>query len=141
MRTLCSYRSVKNVLTTGDFMLTESFIRSKFGIRTKRIAFPEPAVRNELQAVEADPDRCALAMTTQDGLAPKAFAVTGARALRSACRTGVTIHILAGAIGVAMMLVLTWHGALHMLTPANMFLYGLIWTIPGLLITGWTRSV
>ena len=141
MRTLCSYRSVKNVLTTGDFMLTESFIRSRFGIRTKRIAFPDPEVRAELQTVEADPEAPALAMTTQDGLAPKAFAVTGARALRTACRTGVTVHILAGTIGVAMMLVLTWYGALHMLTPANMFLYGLIWSVPGLLITGWTRSV
>ena len=141
MRTLCAYRSLKNVLTTGDFMLTESFIRSKFGIRTKRIAFPDPEVRNELQAIEADPEAPALALTTQDGLAPKAFAVTGARALRTACRTGVAIHILAGAIGVAMMLVLTYYGSLHLLTPANMFLYGLIWTIPGLLITGWTRSV
>ena len=141
MRTLCSYRSLKNVLTTGDFMLTESFIRSKFGIRTKRIAFPDPEVRDELQAVEADPEATALALTTQDGLAPKAFAVTGARALRNACRTGVAIHILAGTIGVAMMLVLTYYGSLHLLTPANMFLYGLIWSVPGLLITGWTRSV
>ncbi len=141
MRTLCSYRSLKNVLTTGDFMLTESFIRSKFGIRTKRIAFPEPEVRAELQAVEADPEAPALALTTQDGLAPKAFAVTGARALRTACRTGVAVHILAGVIGIAMMLVLTFFGSLHLLTPANMFLYGLIWTVPGLLITGWTRSV
>lgn len=141
MRTLCSYRSLKNVLTTGDFMLTESFIRSKFGIRTKRIAFPDPEVRDELQAVEADPEAPALALTTQDGLAPKAFAVTGARALRTACRTGVAIHILAGTIGIAMMLVLTYYGSLHLLTPANMFLYGLLWTVPGLLITDWTRSV
>ena len=141
MRTLCSYRSLKNVLTTGDFMLTEGFIRSKFGVRTKRIAFPDAELRGTLQAVEPDPEACALALTTQDGLAPKAFAVTGAKALRTACRTGVTVHILAGVLGIAMMLVLTWFGALHLLTPANMFLYGLIWTVPGLLITGWTRSV
>jgi len=141
MRTLCSYRSLKNVLTTGDFMLTEGFIRSKFGIRTKRIAFPEPAVRDELQAIAADPEAPALALTTQDGLASKAFALTGARALRTACCTGVAVHILAGTIGVVMMLVLTFYGSLHLLTPANMFLYGLIWSVPGLLITGWTRSV
>ena len=141
MRTLCSYRSLKNVLTTSDFMLTEGFIRGKFGIKTKRIIFPERDVRLELQAVEADGEACALAMTTQLGLAPKAFAVTGAKALKTACRVGVTVHILAGLVGIAMMLVLTWHGALHLLTPANMFLYALLWTVPGLLITGWTRSV
>ena len=141
MRTLCAYRRLKNVLVTNDFMLTESFIRSKFGIRTKRIAFPEPEVREELGSLEADPEACALALTTQSGLAPKAFAVTGARALRTACRAGVTVHIFAGALGAAMMLVLTWFGALHMLSPANMFLYGLIWAVPGLLITSWTKSV
>ena len=141
MRTLCSYRSLKNVLTTSDFMLTEGFIRGKFGIRTKRIIFPEQDVRLELQSVEADGEACALAMTTQSGLAPKAFAVTGSKALKTACRVGVTVHILAGLVGIAMMLVLTWYGALHLLTPANMFLYALLWTVPGLLITGWTRSV
>ena len=141
LRTLCSYFTVKNVLITGDFVLTESFIRSKFGIRTKRIAFPDRAVRAELQAVAPEEDAQVLALTTQDGLAPKAFAVTGAKALRTACRTGVAIHILAGLCGIVMMLVLTWYGALHLLTPANMFLYGLIWSVPGLLITGWTRSV
>ena len=82
-----------------------------------------------------------MALTTQQGLAPKAYAITGARVLRTACRVGVTVHILAGLVGIAMMLVLTYFGALYLLTPANMFLYSLIWAIPGLLITGWTRSV
>lgn len=141
LRTLCAYRSVRNVLITGDFMLTEGFIRSKFGIRTKRIAFPDPETRGKLQAIEPDSDACALALTTQQGLAPKAYAITGARVLRTACRVGVTVHILAGLVGIAMMLVLTYFGALYLLTPANMFLYSLIWAIPGLLITGWTRSV
>ena len=70
-----------------------------------------------------------------------AYAVTGARVLRTSCVWGVTIHILAGLLGMAMMLVLTWYGSLHLLTPANMFLYELVWLVPGLLITEWTRSV
>ena len=141
MRTLCSYRNVKNVLVTSDFMLTESFIRSRFGVRTKRIAFPERPVREELLGRSIDEGKPALAITTQDGLAPKAYALTGARVLRSACRLGVTVHILAGTLGVAMMLVLTYYGALHLLTPANMFAYELLWMIPGLLLTEWARSV
>ena len=32
-------------------------------------------------------------------------------------------------------------GAMHLLTPANMFLYQLVWMIPGFLLTEWTRSV
>ena len=32
-------------------------------------------------------------------------------------------------------------GATHLLTPVNMLLFQLIWIVPGLLITEWTRSV
>ena len=48
-----------------------------------------------------------------------------------------------GAITVLspVLLVLTILGALELLTPANMFLYQLVWMIPALLFTEWTRSV
>jgi len=32
-------------------------------------------------------------------------------------------------------------GAQELLTPANMLLYQLIWTVPGILITEWTRAI
>ena len=141
LRTLASYSGLKSVVITEDFMLTESFIRGKFGVRTRRVLFPDPEARQELRAVEPDEEAPALALMTRDGLAPMAYAVTGARVLRTSCVWGVTIHILAGLLGMAMMLVLTWYGSLHLLTPANMFLYELVWLVPGLLITEWTRSV
>lgn len=122
-------------------MLTESFIRGKFGVRTKRIAFPDQDIRQELRQTEPSGENPALALTTRSGLASLAYAVTGARALRTASRLGVAIHLLAGILGIAMMLVLTWYGSLHLLTPANMFLYEIVWMIPGLLVTEWTRSV
>ena len=45
------------------------------------------------------------------------------------------------ALLLAMMLVLAYLGATELLTPANLFLYELVWLIPGLLITEWTRVV
>ena len=141
LRTLCSYRGLKSVMVTEDFMLTESFIRGKFSVKTRRMVFPEPDVRQILREVEPEEDAQALALMTREGLAPMAFAVTGARALRTACLWGAFIHILAGVLGITMMLILTWYGSLHLLTPANMFLYELVWMLPGLLITEWTRSV
>ena len=39
------------------------------------------------------------------------------------------------------MVLLTLLGALEVLTPANMFLYQLVWMIPAFLFTEWTRSV
>lgn len=141
LRTLCSYSGVKNVMITEDFMLTESFIRGKFGVRTRRVAFPDQETRQTLREVLPDEEAPALALMTGDGLAPMAYAVTGARVLRTACIWGTAIHLAAGLLGMAMMLVLTWYGSLHLLTPANMFLYELVWLIPGLLITEWARSV
>jgi len=82
-----------------------------------------------------------LAMTTRDGLASTAYAVTGARALRSASRLGVVIHMLGGILGIVIMAILGLMGVQHLLTPTNILLYELIWMLPGLLITEWTRSV
>ena len=141
LTTLCAYRGLTPVLTSGDFMLTDHFIRSRFGVNVRRIAFPESAVREALRTKEAAQDAPALALTTQDGLAGMAYAVTGSRALRSASIVGVTIHMIAGILGLLIMLALAIVGADHLLTPMNVLLYELIWMIPGLLVTQWTRAV
>ena len=141
MTTLCAYRKLKPVLTTSDFMLTESFIRGRFGVNTKRIAFPERSVRCELAQIQPEEGTPALALNTQEGLAGPAFAVTGARALRKACRLGVAVHMLGGILGLVMMLLLAILGAEYLLTPGNVLLYELLWMIPGLLFTEWARSV
>jgi len=141
LTTLCAYRRLMPVLTTSDFMLTESFIRSRFGVNTRRIAFPERPVRLELSEKQPEEGAPALALTTHEGLSGPAFVVTGARALRSASRLGVAVHMLGGILGLIMMLLLAILGAEHLLTPGNVLLYELIWLIPGFLITEWTRSV
>jgi hypothetical protein len=70
-----------------------------------------------------------------------AYAATGARALRTACIAGAVVHMLGGILGLAMMLVLAILGAQELLTPMNLLVYELVWLIPGMLITEWTRSV
>ena len=141
LNTLCSYRGLTPVMTGGDFMLTESFLHSKFGVNTRRMEFPEQEVRQELLQKQPEENARVLAMTTREGLSGFAFAVTGARALRSASIAGVAVHMLGGILGLVIMLVLALVGAEDLLTPANVLLYDLIWMIPGLLITEWTRSV
>ena len=138
---LCADRRIKSVLTNGDFMLTESFLRAKFGVNTRRMAFPDRAARQALAEKQPEETAEALALTTQEGLSSAAYAVTGARALRTATHTGVAIHMLAGILGLLIMLVLGLLDAKHLLTPANVILYELVWMIPGFLITEWTRSV
>ena len=141
LATLCYYRGLTPVMTGGDFMLSESFIRSKFGVNTRRMEFPDGDIRQALLQKQPQEGARALAMTTHEGLAGAAFAVTGARAVHSASIAGVAVHMLGGILGLAIMLILALVGAEYLLTPANVLLYDLIWMIPGLLITEWTRSV
>lgn len=141
LTTLCAYRNLTPVLTAGDFMLTEEFIAEKFGVNTKRMAFPERKVRNELAARRTDEEAEVAALTTQDSLLGAAYAVTGARTLHTSSVTGVAIQMVGGILGLLIMLALAVVHAEYLVTPENLLLYELVWMIPGLLITEWTRFV
>ena len=139
--TLCGYRKLRPVLLSDDFTITESFLRSKFGIRTKRFYFPDREERKRLAQIRPDVEIPALALTTQEGLASVTYAVSGARSLRTACKLGLIIHMIGGALGMLIMLALAYIGSVELLTPVNVLLYQLVWMLPGLLITEWTRTV
>lgn len=141
LRTLCGYRGLTPVVLCQDFMLTESFVKSKFGINSRRMAFPGRDVRRELSLKEPEQTDTVIALTTKEGLASKAFAVTGARVLKSAMKAGLVIHMIGGILGLLMMAVLAWVGVENILTPSNILLYELIWMIPGMLVTEWTRTI
>ena len=138
---LCGNRKITPVLTGIDFMLTDSLLRAKFNVNTRRIAFPDQSVRGELGIYTQDPELPALALATRDDLASYAYAVSGASALRQSCRLGVAVHLIGGILGMLIMAALAILGNTELLTPTNILLYQLIWMIPGLLITEWTRTV
>lgn len=138
---LCSHRKLTPVLTGGDFMLTESLLRGKFGVNTRRIAFPDQDTRRELAARQPSPEAPALALATREDLVSYAYAVSGARSLRTATNLGVAIHLIAGILGLVIMAVLAYLGSAELLTPTHVLLYQLVWMIPGLLVTEWTRTV
>ena len=139
--TLCGYRKLSPLKLSGDFMLTEDFLRAKFNVKTNRIAFPDRDTCQTLQQHPIDPDEPVLALTTREELVSSAYAITGARALRLATKLGVVIHLIGGILGLVIMLVLGYLGSTELLTPANVLLYQLIWAVPGLLVTEWTRIV
>ena len=96
LSTLSSYRRLNPVVIAGEFMMSEKFIRGKFGIKTKRLKFPGEETRVQLRQQMPDPDAQAALLATQEGLAPIAYGVTGARALRTACNLGVALQIIGG---------------------------------------------
>lgn len=141
LQSLCYYRQVKPVVSDGDFLLTPNFLHSKFGINPKRIHFADTQLRQALQELQPAQDGPAAVMSTQQNMNSLAHGLTGARALRSASMLGLAVHMAGGIIGIGIMLTLTLIGATHLLTPLNVILYQLVWSIPGLLLTEWTRLI
>ena len=124
-----------------DFMLTDSLLRAKFSVNTHRIAFPDQSERFDLDVHSQNSESPALALATRDDLTAYAYAVSGAKALRTSCRLGMAIHLIGGILGMAIMAALAFLGTTELLTPTHVLLYQLVWMIPGLLITEWTRTV
>ena len=141
LKTLCSYHGLVPMVMSEDFLLTERFIGSKFGVSTRHIQFPQRSEYLELLDKEPGTEDTVVGLTTRDNLASKAFLVTGARVLKSALRGGLVVHMIGGILGLFIMAVLAWAGIADILTPTNVLLYELLWMVPGLLITEWTRSV
>ena len=141
LRTLCTHRGLTPMVLCDDFMLTKSFIHSRFGILPRRMEFPPREMRQDLLArepAELDP---VIALITREGLAPKAFAVTGARVLGRAMTVGVALHMAAGILGLLIMLIIAYMGPGNVLTSGAILLYQLIWLLPGILITEWPRTI
>ena len=141
LATLCGNRKLKPVILAEDFMVTAPFLKEKFGVRTKRMVFPSQEVRQELLNKKQTEGTTAMAMTTVEGLAPVACAITGARAVRTAWKLGLVIHLLGGILGLLVMASLAYLGNTELLTPLNILAYQLIWAVPGVLVTFWPRTV
>ena len=139
--TLNSYRKIRPLVLSRNFMVDSQLIREKFSIRAKRFDFPDRDIREELEAFVPDPEILAGALTTQPHLSAAAYAVSGARALRTSSRFGMFLHIFAGFVGLLIMAALAYLGDLQLLSPANVLLYQAVWMVPGLLITEWARTV
>lgn len=141
LRTLCGYRRITPVLTACDFIITDRFIQEKLGVNPRRVAFPDRQTRQRLAATPVPEDAPVVALLTKTGLAPKAYAMTGARALRLTLSIGSIMHIVAGIIGLSAVAALTLTGAPDMLNAQNLLSYSLVWLVPGLMVTEWTRYI
>ncbi len=141
LSTLCGYRNVNPVVADGDFLLNPGFFHSKFGVAGKRIFFANQELREALSSQEPDRTVPPVVLSTNEDLVSLAYGVTGARALRNASFLGLFVHMAGGIIGIGIMLTLTILGELSLLTPLNVILFQLIWSIPGMLLTEWTRLI
>jgi hypothetical protein len=139
--TLSGCRKIRPMVLAKNFMVNAELIREKFGIRTKRYDFPDRELRADLAGFQPEETLTGAALTTQQNLSSAAYAVSGAGTLRTASRLGMWLHLIAGVLGLLIMAALAYLGDMQLLSPFNILLYQLVWLIPGLLLTEWTRTV
>lgn len=139
LRNLCGNGRVTPLFISRDFLLTGRFLREKLKVNARRLVYPDPEIRQELEGKLPEEEAEVVALMVRSGLPQRSFAITGALALRYAQKGGAVIHMIGGGLGLAAVAVLALIGATDLLIPANVMLYGLVWMIPGWLITEWTR--
>ena len=139
--TLCGSRRITPTILCDDFMLTPEFLSEKFQVKSRRLTFLHREQRQAMKAMEPAQEAPALALVTREELLSYGYAVTGSKALKTATRLGVAIHLLGGILGLLIMAALAYLGNTELLTPTNVLLYQLVWLVPGWLITEWTRAV
>ena len=139
--TLNGYRKIRPMVLANNFMVNAPLIREKFGIKPKRYDFPDRELRADLASLQPDEALVGAALTTQQNLSSAAYAVSGACVLRTASLMGMWLHLVAGVVGLLIMAALAYLGDMQLLSPFNVLLYQLVWLIPGLLFTEWTRTV
>lgn len=141
LHSLCGYPRLIPTVADGDFLLNAAFMKARFGVNPKRLRIADAQTRQAIAALEPDTLSPAVVLATQDNLSALAYGVTGARSLHRSCYLGLAIHMAGGILGIGIMLALTLLGATWLLTPMHILLYQLIWCVPGLLATEWTRLI
>ena len=121
------------VLATRDFMITPQFLKQRYKIPPEHIEFPIVEERARLSASEAVRDGKQGALMARSSFASFAGSVVAARSLRSTAILSICIAIAGSALGVGLMFVLTFLGADLAASCWNLFLYTVLWLLPGLL--------
>lgn len=139
--TLTASRGVTPVITAGDFMITEPFLKSKFRVNTDRVKIPSLNARAELSQRQPSKDAKPCALVQSDRFSATALTVTVARALCTAVRWGTLVALTGGLVGFAIMVILTNLAAADVMSLVNLTLFQLLWAVPGILLSGWPRNV
>lgn len=137
---LTGWRNAVPVVTAGDFMITESFLKSKFHINTDRIQLPSLNVRAKLNEKRPSKDAEPLALIQDKPFEAAALCVSGAGALRTAVRWGTLVALLGSLMGMSIMMILLFTAA-ETVNLTKLLLFLLVWTIPGFLLSGWTKNL
>ncbi len=127
------------VLATRDFNIIPAMLQQRFKLAADKMDFPQVSRRRELSDPDQPHSDTLTALLCREGLYPFAEAITAAKRLRRAARTGAWVCCAASALGLALAGYLTSVGAYTALSPLNLLVYMLTWLAPVWLLSGWVH--
>ena len=125
--------SLVPVLATRDFMITPQFLKLRYKIPPEHIEFPIVEECARLSAPEAVRDGKQGALMARSSFASFSGSVVAARTLRGAAILSICVAVAGSVLGAGLMFVLTFLGASLSASCWNLFLYTVLWLLPGLL--------
>lgn len=125
--------SLVPVLATRDFMITPQFLKLRYKIPPEHIEFPIVEERAHLSSQEIPRTGPQGALMARSSFASFAGSVVSARTLRGAAIIAMIVALAGSVLGTALMFFLTFLGSSFSASCWNLFLYTVLWLIPGLL--------
>ena len=125
--------SLVPVLATRDFMITPQFLKLRYKIPPEHIEFPIVEERARLSSQEIPRTGPQGALMARSSFASFAGSVVSARTLRGAAIIAMIVALAGSMLGTALMFFLTFLGSSFSASCWNLFLYTVLWLIPGLL--------
>lgn len=125
------------VLATRDFTIIPDMLKQKFKLPVEKMEFPSLDRRRELSEENQNHSPLFAAVLCREGLMPFADAVVGGKRLVTATRLSAAIGVLGSILGTLMAFYLTFIGAYTSISPMNLLMFLLLWTVPTVLISGW----
>jgi len=134
---LLRHNRIAPILAARDPNVTPALLKRKFS-RGVRVEYPSLTARLALSEAESD-HGLPRALLLREGLMPYAETVVGSRRLCAAARRGTVLGLLGSAAGVLLAYYLAFQGSFSLMTPMTMLIYQLLWALPVLMLSDWTR--
>lgn len=128
-------KDITLLLATRDFILTPAMVRHKFKIPSHSMEYPAVEERVRLSSPDAATGGETVALFMRNSFLALAEAVTGGQSLCRSVYASMAVNLLSGVLGFVITAVLAWLGAFAAASAFNFMLYGLLWTLPVMLLT------
>ena len=131
---------IRPLLAVRDFNLTPAMVESLFELKRGFSLYPDVGTRLEVSSAEYVRGDMACALLSRDSVASFVSCLLRTSRLVKSTRANLTICTAAGVCGMLLMFYLAWCGSVAAASPAHLFFYSLLWSVPVWYISRHTKK-